>query len=173
MERVVIADAGPLIALAGIGRLDLLHQLFGPVSVTGAVADEVLQGGRFPDGSALARAFDQGFLRREDAQEPVQCEQAQALMNLHQIDPGEAFSLVLAQQAQAQGAPALLVMDDLRGRDAAQHQRVAVVGTVGVLLLAKQHGHVAQVKPLLLAMRHNGYFLGPHLIAGALQRAGE
>jgi len=34
MDRIVIADAGPLIALAGIGHLALLHTLFGSVSVT-------------------------------------------------------------------------------------------------------------------------------------------
>jgi len=37
----VIADAGPLIALARIGQLDLLRGVFGAVSLTSAVAAEI------------------------------------------------------------------------------------------------------------------------------------
>ena len=83
------------------------------------------------------------------------------------------MSMVLAQQAQAAGDQALLIMDDLRGRNAAQHARLGVVGTAGLLLLAKRQGHIATVKPLLLGLRKNGYFLSQRLIDGALAQAGE
>jgi len=62
---------------------------------------------------------------------------------------------------------------DWRGRNAAQHARRPVLGTTGVLLLAKQQGHLAHVKPLLLGLRQNGYFLSQGLIDSALQQAGE
>lgn len=39
MSRVVVADAGPLVALARIARLQLLHHLSGPVVVPTAVSD--------------------------------------------------------------------------------------------------------------------------------------
>ena len=173
MDRVVIADAGPLIALAGIDRLALLHTLFGCVSVTSIVADEVLQGGDFPDGSVLSQAFAQNWLNRVNVDSQDQLSRAKNLMNLHQIDAGEAISMVLAQQAHANGDKALLVMDDLRGRNAAQHSHLSVVGTTGVLLLAKRQGQVSHVKPLLLHLRQNGYFLSQRLIDSALQQAGE
>ena len=38
---VVIANAGPLIALARIGHLDLLRQLFAAVTLTSVVAAEI------------------------------------------------------------------------------------------------------------------------------------
>lgn len=41
-RRVVIADAGPLIALAGTEALDLLRQLFGRVFITTTVCNEIL-----------------------------------------------------------------------------------------------------------------------------------
>jgi predicted nucleic acid-binding protein len=173
MARIVIADAGPLIALAGIGQLALLHALFGSVSVTNTVADEVLQGGDFPDGSVLSQAFAQNWLQRVNVDNPDQLSQAKNLMNLYQIDVGEAISMVLAQQAHADGDQALLVMDDLRGRNAAQHARLSVIGTTGVLLLAKRQGKVTHVKPLLLDLRQNGYFLSQRLIDSALEQAGE
>jgi predicted nucleic acid-binding protein len=173
MTRIVIADAGPLIALARIGHLALLGKLFGNVSVTSIVADEVLQGGDFPDGSVLLQAFTQTWFQRVNVDSPDQLSQAQSLINLYQIDPGEASSMVLAQQAHANGDQALLVIDDLRGRNAAQHAGLPVIGTTGVLLLSKRQGQLAHVKPLLLYLRQNGYFLSQRLIDSALQLAGE
>jgi len=173
MARIVIADAGPLIALTRIGHLVLLNKLFGGVSVTSIVADEVLQGGDFSDSSVLSQAFAQTWLQPVNVDSLDRLSQAKSLMNLYQIDPGEASSMVLAQQAHTQGDQALLVMDDLRGRSAAQHARLPVIGTAGVLLLAKRQGHVTDVKPLLLDLRQNGYFLSQRLIDSAIQQAGE
>jgi predicted nucleic acid-binding protein len=173
MARVVIADAGPLISLARIGYLDLLKTLFGSVCVTSIVADEVLQGGDFPDASTLSQVFAQSWMQRIDVHSLEQLNEANSLMNLHQIDLGEASSMVLAQQARALGDQALLVMDDLRGRNAAQHAHLPVIGTTGVLLLARRQGHISHIKPLLLGLRQNGYFLSQRLIDNALQQAGE
>lgn len=173
MARIVIADAGPLIALVRIGQLALLQQLFGGVSVTSIVADEVLQGGNFPGGAVLSQAFTQTWLQRVNMDNADQLNQAKSLMDLYQIDPGEASSMVLARQVYADGDQALLVMDDLRGRNAAQHARLPVIGTTGVLLLAKRQGQVSHVKPLLVGLRQNGYFLSQRLIDSALQQAGE
>lgn len=176
MRRVVIADAGPLIGLARIGRLNLLSQLFGTVSVKNWVADEVLAGGDFADTRALQAAFAEPWLQTVtmDATKADSWQaQCAALINLHQIDMGEATALVLAQQLTDQGDAPLLLMDDHRGRLAAQHSKIATVGTAGVLLLAKQTGAIAAVKPVLLALREKGYFLSNQLIDAVLTQAGE
>ncbi len=175
-RRVVIADAGPLIGLARIGQLGLLPRLFGEVSVTSWVADEVLAGGDFPDTDALKAAFAQPWLHtlkvaEEDA--GVWEEACRALINLHQIDMGEAGALVVAQQLAAQGDAALLLIDDHRGRQAAQHSRVAILGTAGLLVLAKQAGAIDAVRPLLLGLRQGGYFLSDQLIEAVLAQTGE
>lgn len=172
MSRIVIADAGPLIALARIAQLDLLPALFGSVTVTALVADEVLSGGTFPDASLLTQAFTQPWLHCVDVDSDM-LNIGKGLMDLYQIDPGEASALVVAQQAQSQGILPLLVMDDFRGRSAAQHARLPVIGTTGLLLLSKQNGHVSLVKPLLLSLRQHGYFLSQNLIDSALKQADE
>lgn len=64
-------------------------------------------------------------------------------------------------------------MDDFRGRNAAQHASMALIGTTGLLLLAKQTGLIDAVKPSLLALRQNGNFLSTRLIEAALRQAGE
>jgi predicted nucleic acid-binding protein len=160
MKRHVIADAGPLIALARLERLDLLKRLFGTVLVTGWVADEVLTGGDFP-------------VELQDLTNPDSQAQCRDLMNLHQIDMGEASAMVLAQHLASQGDAAMLLMDDFRGRSAAQHSGFSLIGTTGLLLLGKQVGAIVAVKPCLLALREHGYFLSDRLIASALEQAGE
>lgn len=172
MDQIVIADAGPLIALARIAQLDLLAALFGNVTVTSLVAEEVLSGGNFPDESQLTLAFSQPWLHCIEVDNDM-LDMGKRLMDLYQIDPGEASAMVVAQQAQAQGVRPLLVMDDFRGRSAAQHARLPVIGTTGLLLLAKQNGHLSLVKPLLLSLRQHGYFLSQKLIDSALKQAAE
>ena len=176
MRRVVIADAGPLIALARVDKLDLLRQLFGRVTITTQIAQELLDGGPFPDTPTLEIALSQPWLQTVDLGNLLPddwLDQCRDWMNLHQIDLGEASAMVLARHSQTQGDSALLVMDDFRGRNAAQHAGMAILGTTGLLLLAKQAGLVDAVKPLLLAMRQSGYFLSGRLIEAALRQAGE
>lgn len=174
--RVVIADAGPLIALARIDQLGLLPSLFGQVSVTTQIAQELLDGGAFPDARVLAAALSQPWLATVDLATLLAddaTERCKEWMNLHQIDMGEASALVLAQWGKAQGNMPLLVIDDHRGRSAALHAGLAMIGTTGLLLLAKQAGLVGEVKPLLLALRQSGYFLSTRLIEAALRQAQE
>jgi predicted nucleic acid-binding protein len=176
MKRVVIADAGPLIALARLNRLDLLPRLFGTVTVTQWVVNEVLAGGKFEDTAMLQTAFAQPWLRihePHDMADSMWQTQCQDLVNLHQIDMGEATALVLALQTVAQGDSALVLMDDFRGRSAAAHGGVAHMGTAGLLVLAKKVGDVDAVKPLLLALRQSSYFLSDGLIAAATALAQE
>ena len=175
-RRVVIADAGLMIGLARIGQLDLLPRLFGEVSVTSWVAEEVLAGGDLPDVAALKAAFAQPWLHTltvADEDAGAWDEACRALINLYQIDMGEAGALVVAQQLAAQGDAALLLIDDPRGRQAALHSRVAVLGTAGLLVLARQAGAIDAIRPLLLALRQGGYFLSDWLIEAVLAQTGE
>ena len=176
MKRIVIADAGPLIALAGVGKLDLLPRLFGSVSITAQVAQELISVGPFPDFGVLQAALSQPWLSNVDIANLLPddwLDQCKTLMNLYQIDMGEASAMALAGYVQAQGDTPLLVIDDFRGRMAAQHAGMSMIGTAGLLLLAKQVAAIPSVKALLLAMRQNGYFLSDRLIEVALRQVPE
>jgi len=62
-QRVVIADAGPLIALARIEALYLLRQLFGRVCITTTVRDEILPAkAAFADADLLVRMLAEGWI---------------------------------------------------------------------------------------------------------------
>jgi len=61
-ERLVVADASPLIGLAAAGAFDLLRKLFGRITVTASVRDEVLVGGGRPGARELTEAIEDGWI---------------------------------------------------------------------------------------------------------------
>ncbi len=172
MKKIVIADAGPLIALARIGQLELLAQLFGTVTLTDLVALEITDGGIFPDTEALANALAQPWLETIVLSQDA-LDACRDWVNLHQIDMGEASALVLASQLIAQGEEVLVIVDETRGRQAAQHAGMAITGTAGLLLLAKRFGLLLTVMPLLMALQAQSYFLSDRLLEAVLRQAGE
>ncbi|QCH14015.1 DUF3368 domain-containing protein [Synechococcus sp. CB0101] len=48
-----------------------------------------------------------------------------------------------------------------------------MIGTAAVLVLAKERRLLSTCKPLLVAMREQGYFLSDSLIACVLEQCGE
>lgn len=172
MQRIIIADAGPLIALARIGQLNLLPALFDQVSVTDLVVSEITQGGVFPDTTSLLQTLQQPWLEIVPMTE-VLLAQCSNWVNLHQIEMAEASALVLASQRMAQGDEVLVMVDEARGRMAAEHAHIAITGTAGLLLLAKNLGLLPAVQPLLLALQLQEYFLSERLLQAVLRQAGE
>jgi predicted nucleic acid-binding protein len=66
-----------------------------------------------------------------------------------------------------------IILDDRKAREVAQRLGVAVTGTVGLLLKAKQEGVIPEVRPLLDALDANQFRIGAALRAEALRLAGE
>lgn len=177
---LVIADASPLIGLARIGHFGLLPALFGTVTVTRAVADEVLNGGQFPETPLLEKAFAQPWLQvaeqtqtAREADPSTSDAQVADLRSLYLIDEGEASSLCLALQLGSQGQHVLLLIDDHRGREAARRLALPMLGTAGLLLLARRQGLIEAVKPLVNGLRAAGYHLSDRLVEAVLRQAGE
>ena len=161
MHRVVIADAGPLIAFARLGELELLTRVFAQVLVTEDVFAECTCRTDYAESRPILEAAQNLLIQRCTAP-PVHFELA-----LH-VDAGEASAIAAAAQW---GCGVL--MDDKAGRRMAKNFGVASIGTVGVLVLAKQKHGLAAIKPLLDQLTQSGYFLGDKLITEALAAAGE
>lgn len=172
MKKIVIADAGPLIALARIGQLGLLPRMFGTVLLTDLVADELTGGGVFADSAALQQALAAPWLEtvKTSAHDLLKCRD---WINLYQIDMGEASALVLASTHANLGDDVLIMLDEARGRQAALHAKLNVLGTAGLLILAKNAKLIGEVKPLLLALQAEQYFLSERLVKAVLKLAGE
>ena len=59
---IVIADAGPLIALSRIDKLDLLQQIFQQVTITNTVRDEVLENKHCKGKTAVVEAINASWI---------------------------------------------------------------------------------------------------------------
>ena len=157
--RLVIADAGPLIALAKVKRLGVLKRLFGCVFITPEVAHELQIGSTSPGAVLLAQALRSGTL----ALLPSNAAPAPHPF----LDAGEASCLAAATPN------SLLLIDERLGRREAAMLGIAVAGTAGVLGSAKTRGFIKEVVPVLEKMRAAGYFLGDGVIELARRQAGE
>jgi len=159
---VVVADAGPLIALAGCGHLELLVAVFEALHVPQAVLNETTADRTRP-GAADIAAFVQAHVRvhphRDDAIHVAAA---------GHLDEGEAQALSLAH---ALGCGVL--MDERRGRQAAIRQGVPLFGVLGVLLQAQRIGKIRRVAPALKLMQTNGYRISQALVDTTLRLAGE
>ena len=158
----VIADAGPLIALAKIKRLGLLKRLFGTVGVTTLVVSELRLGTQAPGAAELDEVIDSGWL--------VCLASPKVNAPEHRIlDAGEASCLA----AVAAAPDALLLIDERLGRSEARRLGIAYMGTAGVLCAAKDLAYLKAIRPVLNELLAAGYFLGDTVVEDACRRAGE
>jgi uncharacterized protein len=175
LAPLVLCDAGPLIALAKIGRLDLLKSLFGGVTATSVVWAEATAVDRLGERAALMRAKAHKWLKvsrtaltGNSAPNVLASDSA-----LFALDAGELQTLSFAAARTTRGQSVLVVVDDRNARRAAAIMQVPHIGTVGVLLLAKQQKLIKKLRPELDALLSNSYFLSATLVSSALGDAGE
>ena len=160
---IVVSNTSPLINLARISQLDLLHQLYGEVLIPEAVWQEAVVNGAGQPGANEIQAAS--WVRRQAvSNRPM----VQALQQ--DLDAGEAEAIVLAMELHAD----LLLMDERLGRETAQHLGLRYIGLIGVLIAAKSKGLITQIKPQLDALRQvAGFYIDTVLYNRALQDAGE
>jgi predicted nucleic acid-binding protein len=165
LAEIVVADAGPLIAFGRLDKLSLLGAIFERVIVPQAVYAETLLRPDVPDAVAIRAAVANGSLSveaslPERADLPVEVEV--------ELGDGEAAAIALA----AKFACGVLI-DDSQGRAVAAALKLKVIGSVGVLVIARERGLIPALAPLLEALRSSGYYLSERLIQTALERVGE
>lgn len=160
MNKLVIADAGPLIAFARLHQISLLPQIFVRVLVTDIVFRECAGRSDFPESALIQEAVTRKQLEL--------CTAPDFSAFAQKIDAGEASAIAMAIDF---GCGVL--MDDKAGRRMATNAGVPMIGTVGVLVLAKRKGLVPLVKPQLEKLASSGYFLNEEIIAAALIASGE
>ncbi|MDR0563735.1 MAG: DUF3368 domain-containing protein [Azoarcus sp.] len=167
-RRVVIADAGPLIALARIELLGLLRKLFGQIIITSAIRNEILPPeSTFSDTGLLLRTLDEGWIEVVDALQD-------GWMPLNPgVDPGEASAIRIARHWRDKGKAVLLAIDDYAGRREAEAQGITVIGTAAIIGLFKTEGLIPAASPQLERLVKSGYFIGPSVIAAVLAETGE
>ena len=162
MAAIVIADASPLIALARVGGLGWLQQLFTEVMLTEVVLAEVLTG-RYPATEApIRQALAAGWLKTVaiPTTDPA----------LPDLDEGEASSIRLAL---SRNGPALLLIDERSGRAVAQDLGLSVAGTAAVIGMARQRGLISSARQVFAALHASNFRIAPAVIKVVLDRCGD
>jgi predicted nucleic acid-binding protein len=160
----VVADAGPLIALARTDLLHLLRQLYGKVLIPAQVEEELQVSGDRPGSRALLAALDEGWIEVAPFVEEV------GLISLSlALGTGEAGAILLAEQR----ACRFLLVDERRARAVARTRGLRIAGTGGVLLATKRVGLLERVAEALDRLAGAGYRLSVHLQREILLLAGE
>ena len=162
MMSGIVCNTGPLIALERVGLLHLFGSLFGHVLVPAAVEREFLAGQ--PVGTSFFEARASGSIQvsvLEIAPDPL-------LKSL--LDEGEAAVIQLAQALRIDQ----VLIDERKGRKVARDiYGLRTLGTVRVLLEAKQSGLIDAIRQPLESMRGHGYRIHEDLVQAALRQAGE
>ena len=149
-------NASPLIFLARANLLDFL-KLAGPeIVVPSPVADEIRREG--PQDPAAQALETIPWLR------VVEPPPVPAVIQSWDLGAGESSVLTWAYAHRG----TLAIVDDLAARRCAAALNVPVRGTLGLVLLAKQHGRVEAARPVLQAMRASGMYLSDEVLNRAL-----
>lgn len=158
--KPIVVNTTPMIALWLLNRFDLWRDLYGEVLIPPAVQAEFLA---TEFASRQARLNQAPWIKVSSL---IQPNHAQTFVGL---DLGEAEVLALATECQA----ALVIIDELKARRYAQKLGLPLIGTVGVLLLAKENGLIPQISPQLATLQAHGLRFSQSLITQALTLANE
>ena len=145
MNERIATDSTCLIALERIDHLEILPALFEHVLIPPAVAREF--GISFP------------WLRVESVSD-----QTLIVALKMMIDDGEAEAIALAQDQKCR-----IILDDRQARSVGRNMGLRVIGTVGILILAKKMKILSAIKPALQNLDDTGFYISVALKKEALR----
>ena len=151
---VVISNSSPLIALTQIGRLEILHKLHSHVLIPPAVAKEVE-----PTIPTLPQWLVVQPLTEERKPDVVSSS----------IGPGEYEVISLGLELRAERR----ILDEQAARRLATSLGLRVIGTVGLLLAAKERGFLTRIKPELDHLMEARFFMDTELYERVIRQAEE
>ena len=143
----VVTNSTPLIALSKINRLELLQEVYRSIYIPEEVYTEVVVNGVGKSGAAEVEAADWIICQPVTDKDQVLILHYRTL-----IDLGECGAIVLAQEIGAER----IIIDDRVARQVATAKGLSVIGTVGVLRVAKAQHIIPAVKPILDDLRSYG-----------------
>lgn len=159
--RKVVVNSTPIIVLCNAGCFDLLHKLYGEISVPRAVYREVT----FKEDSACRVLLDMPeWVKVCEVEKP-----ADARLLSSRLHAGEVEVIELARSIAAD----LVVMDDRAAKKTAEYLRLAVTGTLGVLVRGKEQGYLPAVAPVLERIKAQGFYIGEPIEQMVLKAADE
>jgi len=157
---LIVSDASPIIALALCNKLDLLDTLFDQICIPKAVFNELTVSNKLKAKEITEWA--------KSKITPAQNTVAITALSLN-LDPGESEAIALYLETNAD----YLLIDERKGRTIAARNGIRIIGTMGVLLWAKQKGVLTVIKPTLDMLMRTDFRISDTLYHQILDRARE
>ena len=151
MPEVVISNTSPIFYLHRLRRLDLLKKLYQEIIVPKAVVAELEAGRR--QGEDVPEIDSYEWIKIRAIRSP------QILGLSTDFGPGETEVLALALEE----SDSLVIIDEKLARKIARLRGLRVPGTVGILLKAKQEGHILAVKPFIDRLQESHFHLSDNV----------
>jgi len=156
----LVVNASPIISLANIGQADLLFQLTHQLIIPFGVYEEITFHKYSDKASIWIEHLERSFIQEVDVPQLI------ADWNL-----GKGESQVLALSLH--NAKAAVILDDKAAKKCAEVFDIKVMGTISVIIKAKQLGLIPEVKPLLYNLKSNGFRVSDKIITTALNIVSE
>src|ERR1035437_8869494 len=131
--KLVIADTGALISLVLVGHIDLIEKVFGDFYIANAVWEEL--------NDYENTEFDKSILSYF-GKRVVKIKSRNHLSVI--MDYGESESVILYEELMAD----YLLIDDNKARIIAESFDVNCIGSIGLLVKAKQKGLINDLRPV-------------------------
>ena len=155
---MIVSNASPLIVLLKINKLSILKELFEKIIIPEAVYKEITA--KEPD----KLIFDKtGWIKTRSV---TNIEMTTLLEKL--VNTGEAEAIVLAKELKI-----TLLIDDAKARKYAMLLNIELIGTLGLLKIAKKNGLVQSVRKVIEDMLAEGYYIEDKLVRKILKDVGE
>jgi predicted nucleic acid-binding protein len=161
-SMVYVCNSTPIIAFSKIHRIDILSATLNNIIVPEAVYKELLEQGKNRPGSSEIKEADWIKVEKVKNQEYVRFLQTD-------LDFGEAEVIALAYEKRAD----LVIIDEKIARRIARQIGLDVIGSIGILLKAKDMGIISHIKPLWDNMIACGLRYSDHFYSEILRKIGE
>jgi predicted nucleic acid-binding protein len=134
-----------------LGRLGLLHSLFGKITITRIIANEY--GNPLPDYIEIENPVNETYQRILEGF----------------LDQGEASAIALALEKENP----LLIIDEYKGRKEAKHLKINHTGTMGIFIVAKERGLITSMNEIIDEIRKTNFRISETLIEEVLKQSRE
>ncbi|MCD6409441.1 MAG: DUF3368 domain-containing protein [Candidatus Verstraetearchaeota archaeon] len=153
---VIVSNTSPLIALKHAEILHALGLLLKSVVVPPAVLAEL-------------KVKEEEVFSKLEFLQVIAPQNKEMVFHLKRIvDEGEAEAITLAVEHSA-----WLLIDDLKGRKVARRLGVKVVGTLGILKIAKQKEFLSDVGSAIKRMKARGFYIADEIVDRFLKEVDE
>ena len=130
---VIVSDTSPVTNLIQLGKIGLLHKLFGDVVIPRKVYLELIE---YENHERIL--VEQDWIKVAEVENVAKVDELE-----NSLDSGESEAIVLAEELKAD----FLLIDELKGRNIAESRGLRITGLLGILIQAKRKGFQESLKP--------------------------